>query len=78
LIICYSYLFKHFNFINFTDIVTLAYIIKHSLKMMSVHWHMLEYCMKQTLLLIYYAFIGLNNKMWSPYFKEGFLDLCNK
>jgi len=46
LIICYSYLHKQFNFINFTDIVTLAYIIKHSVKMMSVHWHMLEYCMK--------------------------------
>ena len=34
--------------------------------------------MKYTLLLIYCAFVGLNSEMWSPYFKEGFLDLCNK
>jgi len=36
---------------------------KDSLKMMYIHRNMSEYFAKQTLLLIYCAFVGINNKI---------------
>jgi hypothetical protein len=62
MIICNNHVCNHFNFIHLIDFVTLAYVRKDSLKMMSINRNMTEYLKKYTLLLIYCASVCLINK----------------
>lgn len=80
LIIRNNHLCQIFEFIYFNDFLTLAFLRKGSLKKMEIHRNTQKCFTKQTLLLMYCAFIGLNNKlctMQGTYIKREFAFIQN-